>query len=487
MGPKARFARIQQRSPAILPMVPRPTQRRGRQLVPGLARTRQATHTITHLPFPRTDSACLPHQASAHRDRLFHLLNAAASARQAASVQATHDNRDRSWGRFLEFLDHIGLDNDPFLDSFTRWQRNILISAFAQFLREKLFSPSDNRGSQTSDGKPLGAGTIASALSDLAQAFRAANRPDPRLDEDLKTCFLIQQQQRGYKNQDPNMTQQKALPIAVLRHMDSTQISQKGQAISKLCIGAIFFAMRSCEYTKTSMLEESKRTKILRLRNLRFFRHGREVPHSSPFLAQADYISITFEFQKNDERSESVGMHRTDDPTICPVKAWASTAHRILSYPGTDADSKVNLLTPAKDSSHVSEISSTSVRNALRVSVKAMGKETLGFSHEEIGTHSLRSGAAMAMHLAKVPTFTIMIIGRWSSDAFLRYIRKQVEGFSSNISSLMLQNENFFTTPNVLPQTSDLDTRRPNDPTNFATLQNGRRLTNHLGSFAITI
>ena len=33
----------------------------------------------------------------------------------------------------------------------------------------------------------------------------------------------------------------------------------------------------------------------------------------------------------------------------------------------------------------------------------------------------------MAMYLGDCPVYSIMMIGRWSSDAFLRYIRKQVE------------------------------------------------------------
>jgi hypothetical protein len=40
----------------------------------------------------------------------------------------------------------------------------------------------------------------------------------------------------------------------------------------------------------------------------------------------------------------------------------------------------------------------------------------------------------MAMFLAKVPVYTIMLLGRWSSDDFLRYIRKQVKEFSKGIS-----------------------------------------------------
>ena len=55
--------------------------------------------------------------------------------------------------------------------------------------------------------------------------------------------------------------------------------------------------------------------------------------------------------------------------------------------------------------------------------------------------HSIRLGAAMAMYLEEFPVYVIMMTGRWSSDAFLRFIRKQVEQFSHNVSSRMLRFE----------------------------------------------
>jgi hypothetical protein len=54
----------------------------------------------------------------------------------------------------------------------------------------------------------------------------------------------------------------------------------------------------------------------------------------------------------------------------------------------------------------------------------------------------------MAMYLGGVPVFTIMLLGRWSSDAFLRYICKQVKEFSKGVSNKMITNENFFTISN---------------------------------------
>jgi len=51
----------------------------------------------------------------------------------------------------------------------------------------------------------------------------------------------------------------------------------------------------------------------------------------------------------------------------------------------------------------------------------------------------------MAMYLGGDPVFTIMLLGRWSSEAFLRHIRKQVQEFSKGVSQRMITNENFYT------------------------------------------
>ena len=47
-----------------------------------------------------------------------------------------------------------------------------------------------------------------------------------------------------------------------------------------------------------------------------------------------------------------------------------------------------------------------------------------------------------------------MLMGRWSSDAFLRYIRKQVEEFGSDVAAKMIQTRVFHDITN-LPSNED--------------------------------
>ena len=106
----------------------------------------------------------------------------------------------------------------------------------------------------------------------------------------------------------------------VLRKMYMIASSHNELVLSQLCIGAIFFAMRSCEYLVTAHTENSKRTRILRLRNIKFKRNGILLTLDSPFLALSGMVVITFEYQKNNRRDKAVHMFKTNDDILCPVK-----------------------------------------------------------------------------------------------------------------------------------------------------------------------
>ena len=236
-----------------------------------------------------------------------HWINAAANARADATVGETKTKRVAAWRCWNDFLIAIGLEKILFLDGFTSFHKNIIMSAFAQAMRESTFS----RQSKES----LVQSTVETTLSYVAQTFRAGDRPDPRLDLDGKTCFLLQEQWRGYKNTDKYRKKQKALPASVLRKMYKLSTTEWEIALTHLLILALFFAIRSCEYLETRYPEESRRTKILRCKNLIFKKNGRVLCHSSPqeTLMAADLIIILFEFQKNDWRNHSVHMFRTED------------------------------------------------------------------------------------------------------------------------------------------------------------------------------
>ena len=75
----------------------------------------------------------------------------------------------------------------------------------------------------------------------------------------------------------------------------------------------------------------------------------------------------------------------------------------------------------------------------------------------------------MAMYLGECPVYTIMMIGKWSSDAFLLYTRKQVEKFSHNISKRMIKLQFYRHIPDQEPAGSHTDPCQNNYPENAET------------------
>ena len=194
---------------------------------------------------------------------------------------------------------------------------------------------------------------------------------------------------------------------------------------------------------ETRYPEEDKRTKIVQLENITFKKKGKVLKHSVPFkqLTSADLVIITFQFQKNDWRNHSVHMWRTSDHLLCPVKSAARIVKRVRSIPKCKDDFTIcSFLT---DKGDTTQINSAQALPRLRFIVDLIGEENLGFNSQDIGLHSIRSGAAMAMVLSGISTIIIQRVGRWSSEAFLEYIREQVDSFTFGVSEKMLQFEHF--------------------------------------------
>ena len=108
--------------------------------------------------------------AGPQQDLLVHFIHAASTARAAATISSTKTKRISAWTSWNTFLLQVGITS-TFLEGFTRFQQNILMSAFAQATREATFS----KGNRAE----LVEGTVHATLSYVAQAFRSDNRPDP--------------------------------------------------------------------------------------------------------------------------------------------------------------------------------------------------------------------------------------------------------------------------------------------------------------------
>jgi hypothetical protein len=214
--------------------------------------------------------------------------------------------------------------------------------------------------------------------------------------------------------------------------------------VADLAIVELFFAMRSCENTATP---QPGRTKTIDMAGVTFLdRDKREMPHEHPGLTLAVCVTFLFADQKNQEKNDRRAQKRTDDPVLCPMQRAASLIERIRRLvPGFTGTTTVNTCAQHFRKGLVTlQLVSGFLRTQLRHTCATLGgKRVFGFNRMDIGTKSVRSGAAMGLFLANHSTERIMLMGRWLSQAFLVCIRPQIIEWTNNMSSDMIRLDSF--------------------------------------------
>ena len=91
------------------------------------------------------------------------------------------------------------------------------------------------------------------------------------------------------------------------------------------------------------------------------------------------------------------------------------------------------------------EIRSSQVLQLIRESCEFHdGENRYGIKASELGTRSIRSGAAMALAIqGDTSDKKIMMLGRWKSTAFLNYIRPQVLEWAGDTAEQMAKTKSF--------------------------------------------
>jgi hypothetical protein len=247
---------------------------------------------------------------------------------------------------------------------------------------------------------------------------------------------------RAFENVDPPPKRQKAITPRLLRCLarygsTSRIVERSYDHAVDLIIAAFFFAMRSCEYTKTP---KEGLTKRITLGNVTF-RDDRKniIKHSDPDLEnKARYVTVRFEAQKNREKCDVRTQRSTGDYVLCPVRRLARAVIRCRgSNLSVSENTPICLF-------NGSQITLSFTRKLLRKTCDVFGgKEKFGFDLKDIGNHSIRSGAAMALFLMDHHPTKIMILGRWKSEAFMDYIRPQVLEWTNLMSRDMVAFDSF--------------------------------------------
>ena len=137
----------------------------------------------------------------------------------------------------------------------------------------------------------------------------------------------------------------------------------------------------------------------------------------------------------------------------------ASIVHRLRQH--TAANDQTPICSYADTDGELKTFSQSQVLDFLRNTAFAIGEDRLGFHPNEIGTRSIRTSAAMGWWLAGESVPKIMLMGRWKSDAWLYYIRKQVLEFSKGMATALLKNEFYHALPSLSDEHRVLATSRP--------------------------
>ena len=363
------------------------------------------------------------------------------------------------WRRWKEFVEGWGVRGDPLLDQVPADSERLLL-ARGFLVRHRLFK-FDPQGRSTEEReKPVVSSTLRDAISSVASSFRKCGRPSPfhlqnRVNDTGSVHPRIRALLKGFESLDDPPKRQKAVTPALLRDLMLMvkDFPEGSKHAADLIIGAYFFAMRACEFCTT---KNRGRTKILTCGHVTFRDKERnEVPHSDAQLGlKAAFVTICFVDQKNGTKMERRSQRRSGVRGLCPVEAWAAVIQRIeRQFPGISDKKDLPVCSYRSDTSENNsnnsnsrhEVSSERVRELLRSTCQVFdGVNQYGISASEVGTRSIRSGAAMALAVQGGQSErSIMMLGRWKSLAFLVYIRPQVLEWAGDMSCRMVNTASF--------------------------------------------
>ena len=216
--------------------------------------------------------------------------------------------------------------------------------------------------------------------------------------------------------------------------------------VQLITVVAFYWLLRPAEYLHSPDAES--RSQAFRLQDVTFTIRGTVHNAASPTcplnderdIADITFASLRFSDQKNAVRGEQVGHRANTDPHLCPAKSLGRLVLH-LRHHNAPADTPLH--------HHYNRLrkrwyplKATHITNALRHSATLLQPET-GIAPELLSARSLRPGGATALLCAAVDSDAIQLLGRWKSDAMLRYLRIQAAAHANNYAQHMLDHGSY--------------------------------------------
>jgi hypothetical protein len=255
----------------------------------------------------------------------------------------------------------------------------------------------------------------------VGQTYKQLGTRDLRLDKSTgQLDFRLTRQLRAYEKQDPSPTRVKPTPIQLIKTVvnkayNSAQPSEMEQAVADMICIAFFFLLRPGEYTY------SKDNTPFCLQDVSLHITQRKLsPHriSAAALNTVTAVSLRFTTQKNGVKGETISHSLSGDEWVCPCKAIVRRIRHLLKHKQPPQTPLCRFF----QNSSPTHVTSNMVTGTLRLGLTTIGPEKLGIQPHEINVRSLRAGGATALLCANIDPNSIQLLGRWKSDAMLRYL-----------------------------------------------------------------
>ena len=332
------------------------------------------------------------------------------------------------WHRWCAYCESLGLDSllsnisDPVP----------IVQVFARRLRSGVLAP---RGEQIRHK------SVEGYLRAVGQTFAAVGAPDPRQTWQGNIDFRIQRQLAHYKKEDPPPHRVKPLPVQVLRRIMGVALAAPhlpgNNAIADMITLAFFFLLRPGEYTASTSESSPFRLCDVRLKSGGATLDSQTCPASQ--LLSATFATLEFTNQKNGVRGEIIGLSKTSDPALCPVKALARRLIHLRHHNAPPTSPLAKYFANQQWQSILPSHITTTIKQAVRF----LGPSSLGFTPNQVSARSLRAAGAMALFNARVDPLTIRLVGRWRSDEMLRYLHVQAEPVMRGLSQAMVASASY--------------------------------------------
>lgn len=266
----------------------------------------------------------------------------------------------------------------------------------------------------------------------VTRGFADPRREDPaqhRLDKQLQDYLAL-----CTKN-DPAPRPQQALPnstVLWIAHHFGMSPNPRLRTVANLVVLAFFFLLRVGEYTASTDKRE-KQTVPIRRQDVKLWRNHQPLDHGLPFeeLIKADAVTIRLENQKNGFKG-AILHHCASGRALCPVRSAV-----LLVHPIAHLQRDTGLGTYISADGAIRRVKAAEVRACVQVGAVGDGLPARGYDLDRIGSHSLRSGGATHLKLCGCDELTIMKLGRWSSNTYLRYIQTQIGDIACGLATKM--------------------------------------------------